>query len=225
MNTRRTGYGNNRSRIALIVVSVSIIAIALAIIGYLGYYHYQHEAEEAGAGAEAATAVAIAPKELLGMEKMTVASGKDALKLVKQSHKGKIEHVRDMAIMHYMNTNGSKFLTLWTTLYPSDRIAYTEAGKMAAGMRNWGGGWTSNLNETTIAGKRVYITSPDGITYHFFWADHEWIFYIVPHNFSDEELKKVILTLDLDINKQKPAIARPTPLLSLYYVTSHPLMW
>ena len=169
--------------------------------------------------------MAIAPEELLGMEKLPVASGEDALTLVKQSHRGKIEHVRDMAIIHYINTNGSKFLTLWTTLYPSDEIAYNEARKMAAGMRNWGDGWASNLNATTIAGKQVYITSPDGITYHYFWADHEWVFYIVPHNFSDEELKKAIQTLDLGINKQKRAIARPTPLLSLYYATSRPLMW
>ncbi|MCD6203458.1 MAG: hypothetical protein J7I99_03750 [Methanophagales archaeon] len=221
MNARRSGYRNKHLRITLIIISIITVTIAIAVIGYLGYCHYPQEAEEA----EAATAVAIAPEELLGMEKMTVASGEDALTLVKQSHRGKIEHVRDMAIMHYMNTNGSKFLTLWTTLYPSDEIAYNEARKMAAGMRNWGDGWASNLNATTIAGKQVYITSPDGITYHYFWADHEWVFYIVPHNFSDEELKKAIQTLDLDINKQKRAIARPTPLLSLYYVTSRPLMW
>ena len=221
MNARRSGYRNKHLRITLIIISIITVTIAIAVIGYLGYCHYPQEAEEA----EAATAVAIAPEELLGMEKMTVASGEDALTLVKQSHRGKIEHVRDMAIIHYINTNGSKFLTLWTTLYPSDEIAYNEARKMAAGMRNWGDGWASNLNATTIAGKQVYITSPDGITYHYFWADHEWVFYIVPHNFSDEELKKAIQTLDLDINKQKRAIARPTPLLSLYYVTSRPLMW
>jgi len=221
MNARRSGYRNKHLRITLVIISIITVTIAIAVIGYLGYCHYPQEAEEA----EAATAVAIAPEELLGMEKITVASGEDALTLVKQSHRGKIEHVRDMAIMHYMNTNGSKFLTLWTTLYPSDEIAYNEARKMAAGMRNWGDGWASNLNATTIAGKQVYITSPDGITYHYFWADHEWVFYIVPHNFSDEELKKAIQTLDLDINKQKRAIARPTPLLSLCYVTSRPLMW
>jgi len=189
MSTRGRGYGNSHSRITLIVI-ISIIAIA--IIGYLGYCHYYRHPQEAEEAA-----VAIAPKELLGMEKKTVASGKDALMLVKQSHMGKIEHVRDMAIMHYMNMNGSKFLTLWTTLYPSDEIAYNETRKMVAGMRNWGGGWASNLNETIIAGKQVYLTSPDGITYHYFWADHEWVFYIVPHNFSDDELKKVILTLNL----------------------------
>ncbi len=131
------------------------------------------------------------------MDRAVVATGEAALQLVRQSHRGNIEHVQDMAILHYMNMSGydGRFLTLWTTLYPNDTTAYRETMKMVEGMRRWGSGWASNLEEITIADKRIYTTSPDGITYHYFWADHKWVFYIVPHNFTQDEVQLLITEL------------------------------
>jgi hypothetical protein len=51
----------------------------------------------------AVNAANIAPNELLGMEKLGVSNGTEALQRVKQSHTGRIEDVRDVAIVHYMD--------------------------------------------------------------------------------------------------------------------------
>ncbi len=136
------------------------------------------------------TASEIAPDRIIGMDKIVVASGEKALQLVKQSHAGSIEHVKDVAILHYMK-GGGKYLTLWLTIYPDATIAKNETEKMAEGMRNWGGSWASNLREVTISDKKVYRTSSDNVS-HYFWADRERVFYIVPHNFTQAEIAEVI---------------------------------
>jgi hypothetical protein len=123
------------------------------------------------------------------MKKIVVSSGVDALQRVKQSHTGSIEHIEDVAIVHYIKED--KFLTLWTTLYPNETITNNETEKMVVGMRKWGGSWASNLKEVTIANKKVYQTSSDNIS-HYFWADKEWVFYIIPHNFTQDEITEII---------------------------------
>jgi len=169
----------------LIVVSVMLVAVAASF--YLSYIEFPaatQEVEEASAAAE------IAPDELLGMNKIVVSSGLDALQRVKQRHIGNIEDVKDVAIVHYMKEDG--LLTLWTTLYQNETIAWDENEKMVIGMRKWGGNWSSDLKEITVAGKQVYRTSSDGVSYHYFWADGEWVFYIIPRNFSQEEVADII---------------------------------
>jgi hypothetical protein len=94
-----------------------------------------------------------------------------------------------VAIVHYIKED--KFLTLWTTLYQNETIADNETEKMVVGMRKWGGSWASNLKELTIAEKQVYQTSSDGVT-HCFWADKEWVFYIIPHNFTQDKIAEMI---------------------------------
>ncbi|HJH28053.1 MAG TPA: hypothetical protein C5S37_15115 [Methanophagales archaeon] len=135
---------------------------------------------------------AIAPDELLGMEKVVVSCGDDALQRVKQSHTGSVEHIEDVAIVHYMNMEEGKFLTLWTTLYPNETIANDETEKMVVGMQKWGGSWASDLKELPIAEKLVYQTSSDGVTYQYFWADREWSFYIIPHDFTEDEIAEIV---------------------------------
>ncbi len=165
------------------MMNKKIILIAIAILIVAVAYSY-HAPPSPGVNASE-----IAPDELLGMDKIVVASGEDALKLVKQSHTGRIEHVRDVAIVHYMKEG--KYLTLWLTLYPDDTIAKNETEKMVEGMRKWGGSWASSLKEVTIADKRVYQTSSDSVP-HYFWADREWAFYIILHNFTEDEVAEII---------------------------------
>jgi hypothetical protein len=52
-------------------------------------------------------------------------------------------------------------------------------------------GFSSDLKEHTIAGKQVYQTSSGNLS-HYFWADREWIFYTIPHNFTQEETAEII---------------------------------
>ncbi len=162
------------------------ITAAILLLSFSAYYlAHPSEVEDPG--------VAIAPEVLCRMNKMVVSSGTEALQLVKQSHTGSIEYVKDVAIMHYIKEHG--MLTLWTTQYPNETIANNETEKMVLGMRNWGGSWASNLKEITVAGKQVYQTTPDGESYHYFWVDGNWVFYIIPHNLSQDEVAECIAAI------------------------------
>ena len=190
---------NNHTHKKILQIAIVILLVATAAVPYFGYVEFL-------TGPQAATpspgvnpnvnvnvnASAIAPGELLGMKKVVVSCSEDALQRVKQSHTGSVEHVEDVAIVHYMNMEEGKFLTLWTTLYPNETIANDETEKMVAGMQKWGGSWASDLKELTIAEKQVYQTSSDGVTYQYFWADREWSFYIIPHDFTEDEIAEVI---------------------------------
>ncbi len=190
-----------------IVILISCLLIATAAVSYFGYIAFLDEPHAAATPSPGenlnvnvnvnVNASAIAPDELLGMKKVVVSCGDDALQRVKQSHTGSIEHIEDVAIVHYMNMEEGKFLTLWTTQYPNEAIANDETEKMVAGMQKWGGSWASDLKELTIAEKQVYQTSSDGVTYQYFWADREWSFYIIPHNFTQDEIAEIIGTIPL----------------------------
>ncbi len=170
----------------LLIVFATLLVTTSIYLGPTMFPATQQPVVEASAAAE------IAPDVLLDMDKMVVASGPDALQGVKQSHVGSIEHVKDVAIMHYHKEGG--MLTLWTTLYQNETIARTENEKMVVGMQNWGGSWASNLKEQTIAETHVYQTSSDNLS-HYFWVDGDWIFYIIPHNFTQEETAEIICAI------------------------------
>lgn len=135
-------------------------------------------------------ATEIAPAEILGMDRVVVSTGADALQRVRQSHTGGIENVEDLAIIHYHGKN-DRFLTLWTTLYRNEAIANSETEKMVIGIRRFGGDWASTLEETTIEGKIVYRIAPDDQP-QYFWVDEDWVFYIVPHNVASDEIPLII---------------------------------
>jgi len=168
----------------LLIVSV-VLLVTAATLTYSCYHHNTSSSFEA-----AVNASEIAPDEILGMNKMVVSTDVDALQRVTRSHTGSIEHVKDVAIVHYMKEG--RMLTLWTTLYENETVAWDENEKMAIGMQNWGGTWSSHLEKRTIAEKQVYLTSPDGVSYQYFWADREWVFYIIPHNFTQDEIAEII---------------------------------
>ncbi|KAF5410298.1 MAG: hypothetical protein U9N46_04645 [Euryarchaeota archaeon] len=134
-------------------------------------------------------ATEIAPAELLGMQRMAVSTGADALQRVRGSHIGGIENVNDLAIIHYMDDD--RLLTLWTTLYKNESLAESETEKMVIGIRRFGGDWESTLEEIVIDEKVVYRIAPDDKP-QYFWADGVWVFYIVPHNLTPDEVVQVI---------------------------------
>jgi len=197
---------NNHTYKKILLVAIVILLVATAAVSYFGYIEFLTEPHAATPSLSPSPKVnvnvnvnasAIAPDELLGMEKVVVSCGDDALQRVKQSHTGSVEHVEDVAIVHYMDMEEGKFLTLWTTLYPNETIANDETEKMVAGMQKWGGSWASDLKELPIAEKQVYQTSSDGVTYQYFWADREWSFYIIPHDFTEDEIAEVIGTIPI----------------------------
>ena len=135
-------------------------------------------------------ATEIAPAELLGMKKVVVSTGADATRRVDQTHIGKIENVRDLAIIHYHSEDG-RFLTLWTTLYVNETLASSETEKMVVGIRKFGGDWASTLEEIAIGELTVYRIAPNDLP-QYFWADGVWVFYITPHDFTPDECFRMI---------------------------------
>ncbi|MEA1893687.1 MAG: hypothetical protein U9N36_00510 [Euryarchaeota archaeon] len=135
-------------------------------------------------------AIEIAPAEILGMNRVVVSTGTDALQRVKESHIGSIENIEDLAIIHYHGESG-KFLTLWTTLYKNETLASDETEKMVIGIRKFGGDWASTLEEITIDGNTVYRIAPDELP-QYFWVDGVWVFYITPHNLAQDEVTRII---------------------------------
>ncbi len=135
-------------------------------------------------------AIEIAPAEILGMNRVVVSTGADALQRVRKSHIGSIENIEDLAIIHYYG-GGEGFLTLWTTLYQNETLASYETEKMVIGIRKFGGDWASTLEEITIDGKTVYRIAPNNLP-QYFWADGVWVFYITPHNLTPEEVTRII---------------------------------
>ncbi|RCV63455.1 hypothetical protein C5S53_13950 [Methanophagales archaeon] len=179
---------NSTKKIIIIVFAILLVTASI----YFGLSMFPAAPLQQPVVESCAAAAEVAPDVLLGMAKMVVASGPGALQRVKQSHVGNVEQVKDVAIVHYMKEGG--MLTLWTTLYQNETIARTENEKMAIGMQKWGGSWASDLKAQTIAEKQVYKTTSDNLS-HYFWVDGDWIFYIVPHNFSQEETAEIICAI------------------------------
>ncbi|NQE04750.1 hypothetical protein C5S32_02660 [ANME-1 cluster archaeon GoMg1] len=195
---------NNHTHKKILLIAIVILLVATVAMSYFGYVEFLTEPHAATPSLSPSpshevnpnvnvnvNASAIAPDEVLGMKKVVVSCGDDALQKVKQSHTGSVEHVEDVAIVHYMNMEKGKLLTLWTTRYPNETIANDETEKMVVGMQKWGGSWASDLKELTIAEKTVYQTSSGNVS-HYFWADQEWVFYVIPHNFTQDEIAEII---------------------------------
>lgn len=172
----------NRAKRFLAIIAVLLIVVCAGCI--------TSPPSPAPAPAPHPNATEIAPAEILGMDKMVVSTGADALQQVRQSHSGNIENIEDLAIVHYYGKN-DRFLTLWTTLYQNKTIAKSETEKMVIGIRNFGGDWASTLEETTIDGMTVYKIAPDDQP-QYFWVDDNWVFYIVPHNVTPDEIPQII---------------------------------
>lgn len=134
----------------------------------------------------------IAPDELLGMKGVVVLDGAEAIEDVRQKHIGAVENVEDIAIVQY----GPAYhqIVLWVTLYSNDVVATSENEKMADAMIRFGGNWKENLEEITIGGKKVYITTPNG-DFHYFWVEREYVFYVTIPRTLQERTTEIITAI------------------------------
>lgn len=132
------------------------------------------------------------PDELLGIKGVVILEGQEAIEDVRQKHIGAIENVEDIAIVQY----GPAYhqIVLWVTLYSSDDIAASENKKMADAMIRFGGNLGENLEEVTIGGKNVYRTTPNG-DFHYFWAEGEYIFYVIIPRILQESTTEIITAI------------------------------
>ncbi|MEA1957411.1 MAG: hypothetical protein U9N01_03535, partial [Euryarchaeota archaeon] len=92
---------NNHTHKKILLIAIVILLVATAAVSYFGYIAFLSEPNAATTPSPEVNqnvnvnvnASAIAPDELLGMKKVVVSCGEDALQRVKQSHTGSIEHI------------------------------------------------------------------------------------------------------------------------------------
>ncbi len=180
----------NQVKAACLIIAVAVLAVAYAgcITNSPDLSSPSHPPDLPPAQLQQ-NASEIAPAEILGMERMVVSTGPDAMQRSKQRHIGDIENIEDVAIIHY--SGDGRMLTLWTTSYRSEALASSETDKMVTGMRRFGGDWASTLEEINVAGKTVYRIEPDGVP-QYFWSDGRWMFYFIAHNVTSDEIPLII---------------------------------
>lgn len=167
---------STRRKVGVVIAIVVIIAMALAA----SYLMLPKRAAD------------IAPDELLGMKGVVVLEGAEAIEDVRQKHIGAVENVEDIAIVQY----GPAYhqIVLWVTLYSNDVVATSENEKMADAMIRFGGNWKENLEEVTIGGKKVYITTPNG-DFHYFWVERGYVFYVTIPRTLQERTTEIITAI------------------------------
>jgi len=132
----------------------------------------------------------IAPDEILGMSKLWEKGGEEALESVMKSHIGDIRFVEDVAIAGYGKEK--KSVTLWITTYPNSSTAKIETERMAEAMMYFED-WGKYLKKEKVDGTEVYST----LRYarHYFWSNGYCMFYIIPRNLNESEIKIIIESL------------------------------
>lgn len=139
-------------------------------------------------------ATEIAPQELLGMEKNTVAVEGKALESVKKMHIGNIKYIEDVAIFKY--AKDGKSVTLWVTTYSNDTLAQKETDNMVQAMLNFRD-WGVNLQDFKVENNQVY-SLPRGDQMHYFWKSNYCMFYFVSENLNDTESHSIIKSINCD---------------------------
>lgn len=147
------------------------------------------------------------PDRHLGMQKIPVARGNEALKSIEKSHIGNIKYLDDAVIVRYSGAglspeqgsdsnlkpdtdpNKVKNMMLWLSIYPNNTISERETAKMVEAMEKFED-WGIGLNMVKISGKDVYSVQRD--VNHYFWADNNCMFYIIPYNMSKPEINETI---------------------------------
>lgn len=139
-------------------------------------------------------ATEIAPQELLGMEKNTVAVEERALESVKKMHIGRIKYIEDVAIFKYAKYG--KSVMLWVTTYSNSSIAQNETDRMVQAMFDFKD-WGSKLQNFKVEDKQVY-SLPREDQMHYFWRSNYCMFYFVSENINDTESRTIIKSLNCD---------------------------
>ncbi len=134
----------------------------------------------------------VTPNEIMGMQKIVCLTGKAALELVKEMHIGRIEFVKDIALLHYVNLTNPKsmFVTVWVTLYPNSSVAKEETERMAKAMVGYG--WKDVKTERVDGLKVYYVKPPDKNETQYFWCKGDYMIYIIPHNMTKAQVEEFI---------------------------------
>ncbi|MFP3908301.1 MAG: hypothetical protein ACLFVI_07385 [Archaeoglobaceae archaeon] len=146
------------------------------------------------AGCAHQKAIEIAPSELLGMEKKTIAVEERALESVERMHIGRLEYMEDVAIFKYEKEG--KSVILWVTTYSNSTVAQNETERMVQAMLNFRD-WGVNLQESEVEGKHIYCL-PRGDEMHYFWEDNYCMFYFVSQNLNSTEIHSIIESVNCD---------------------------
>lgn len=139
-------------------------------------------------------ATEIAPQELLGMEKNTVAVKGKALESVKEMHLGRIKYIDDVAIFKY--EKDGKSVMLWVTTYSNRSLAQNETERMVQAMFDFKD-WGSKIQDFKVEGKQIYSLPREG-QMHYFWKSNYCMFYFVSENLNNTESKAIIKSLNCD---------------------------
>jgi len=135
----------------------------------------------------------VTPNEIMGMRKLVCVTGKPALEMVKEMHIGKIRYVKDIALMHYIGNNSSKFVMVWVTVYPNSSVAMEETRRMAKAMIDFG--WkdvkTMKVGDLTV----YYVIPPGKNETHYFWCRDSVMIYIIPKGLNETQVKEFIRKL------------------------------
>ncbi len=157
----------------------AVVLIAVVLLGCAQQHH------------SILNATNVTPNEVMGMVKIVCLKGEPALKFVQMMHIGKIRFVKDIAMMHYISPNSSKFVTVWVTVYPNSSVAKEETDRMAKSMIEYG--W-KDVKTMKVDDMKVYYVRPPGRNEtHYFWCKDNYMIYIIPHNMSSEEIREFIL--------------------------------
>ncbi|MFO7967447.1 MAG: hypothetical protein R6U44_07595 [Archaeoglobaceae archaeon] len=160
--------------------SMIILALMLVACGLSGCA--QQEATE------------IAPQELLGMEKNTVAVEGRAFESVKEMHIGRVNYIDDVAVFKYAKDD--KSVMLWVATYSNSSLAQNETDKMVQAMSSFKD-WGAKINEFEVENEQVF-SLPREDERHYFWGNDYCMFYFVSENLNDTESRTIIGELDCD---------------------------
>jgi len=122
------------------------------------------------------------PDTINGMNKFVVMKGEEALYYIQKTHIGKIEHVEDIAVLHYYSNRS--LAVVWVTVYPDDKTAENETLKMVKSMKRFGKLW-AEVEKTELDGIKVFHVP---VKNHYFFVDKKYVIYMIPYNMTYSDI-------------------------------------
>lgn len=157
------------------VIGIILIA-ALVIAGLTGgvllYRNYPKTLEEC------------LPDQVSQLVLYKTTSGREAVEITKQSHRGEIRLVKDMTIGYY-----AEDLSIWLSEYPDEATAKKETERMVKAMPAFGQGFEA-LKQIKLGGEKAFETKPQGKP-HYFWYKKNVLVYFIPNELSQKEVGEV----------------------------------
>ncbi len=129
------------------------------------------------------------PDSINGMNKFAVMKGEKALEYIQKAHIGKIEHVEDIAVLHYCSN--SSLAVVWVTVYPDDKTAENETLKMVRSMKKFGGLW-AGVEKIRVDGTNVFHVP---VKEQYFFVKNRYVIYLMPYNMTQSGINSFIQRL------------------------------